>query len=96
MFNQHYIKTILIKQRCPFPLTSSYSKLLFGTVIAVSVNITDICKPREKDHKLKHSWLLYYLKVQDRLWLILRYIVFIDVRNGIQCAFTALNNCFSF
>jgi hypothetical protein len=93
MFNKHYFKIILIKQNCPFPLASCYSKLLFGTVIAVSVNITDIYKPREKDHKLKHNWFMYYLNVQDRLLLILRYIVFIDGRKGIQCA---LHNCFSF
>jgi hypothetical protein len=95
-FNQHYFKIILIKQHCPmcpFLLASCYSQLLFGTVIAVRVNITDICKPREKDHKLKQNWLLYYLKVQDRLLLILPYIVFIDVRKGIQCA---LYTCFSF
>ena len=49
-FNQHYFKIFLIKQHCPFPLASCYSKLLFATVIAVSVNITDICKPRKKDH----------------------------------------------
>jgi hypothetical protein len=61
-------------------MASCYSKLLFGTVIAVRVNITDICITREKDQKLKYNWLMYFFNVQDLLLLILRYIVFIDVR----------------